>query len=41
MQKVFEKILERLEELSKAFPTDSKDEYFRGNGVAYKNLSEE
>lgn len=37
MQKVFEKILERLEELSKAFPTDSKDEYFRGNGVAYKN----
>nr|DAS52332.1 MAG TPA: Protein of unknown function (DUF551) [Caudoviricetes sp.] len=37
MQEVFEKIIDRFDELLKAFPTNSIDEFYRGNGFAYKN----
>lgn len=37
MQEVFEKIIDRFDELLKAFPTNSTDKFYRGNGFAYKN----
>lgn len=40
MQEVFEKIIERLKELQKAFPITSEDEYFRGVGIGYKGAIE-